>query len=89
MCQAAKKGNPGSRSSLEAMETDTEEGRDMIAADLQVLVFQFNAVNTQQFLPILETVHGPGSFTQFTCKISRIMSLAGGNEELENVPKVD
>lgn len=38
MCQAAKKGNPESHSSLKAVETDAEEGRDMIAADLQVLV---------------------------------------------------
>lgn len=33
-----KKGNPGSRSSLKAMETDAKEGRDMIATDLHVLV---------------------------------------------------
>lgn len=38
VCQAARKGNPESRSSLKAVETDAEEGRDMIAADLQVLV---------------------------------------------------
>lgn len=88
MCQAAKKGNPESHSSLKAVETDAEEGRDMIAADLQVLVVSAQAVNTQQIVPTLETVQGLGSFTQFTCKISRIMSLGEEMRSWRMFPKL-